>query len=105
MLAVPVILLAMIPALQFPGWQWVSLALATPVVTWAAWPFHRATWLNLRHGATTMDTLISIGIGAAYLWSLYALFFGGAGMIGMTHGWSFAPATARAPCTSRSPRA
>ena len=60
-------------------------------MTWAAWPFHRATWLNLRHGATTMDTLISIGIGAAYLWSLYALFFGGAGMIGMTHGWSFAP--------------
>ena len=92
-LAVPVILLAMIPALQFPGWQWVSLALATPVVTWAAWPFHRATWLNLRHGATTMDTLISIGIGAAYLWSLYALFFGGAGMIGMTHGWSFVPET------------
>ncbi len=62
-LAVPVILLSMIPALQFPGWQWVSLALATPVVTWAAWPFHQATWTNLRHGAVTMDTLISVGVG------------------------------------------
>ncbi|WP_243075721.1 cation-translocating P-type ATPase [Microbacterium sp. SS28] len=88
-LSVPVILLAMIPALQFPGWQWVSLALATPVVTWAAWPFHRATWMNLRHGAVTMDTLISVGVGAAYLWSLYALLFGDAGMIGMTHGYSW----------------
>jgi Cu+-exporting ATPase len=95
-LAVPVILLAMIPALQFPGWQWVSLALATPVVTWAAWPFHQAAWVNLRHGAVTMDTLISVGVGAAYLWSLYALFFGGAGMIGMTHGfeWTISPTDA-----------
>jgi Cu+-exporting ATPase len=95
-LAVPVILLSMIPALQFPGWQWVSLALATPVVTWAAWPFHQATWTNLRHGAVTMDTLISVGVGAAYLWSLYALFFGDAGMIGMTHGftWTLSPSDA-----------
>ncbi len=88
-LAVPVIVLSMVPALQFPGWQWVSLALATPVVTWGAWPFHRAAWLNLRHGAATMDTLISIGVSAAYLWSLYALFFGHAGMIGMTHGFEW----------------
>ncbi|TDN90516.1 heavy metal translocating P-type ATPase [Microbacterium sp. BK668] len=95
-LALPVILLAMIPALQFPGWQWVSLALATPVVTWAGWPFHQAAWTNLRHGAVTMDTLISVGVTAAYLWSLYALFFGGAGMIGMTHGfeWTISPTDA-----------
>jgi len=84
-LAVPVILLAMIPTLQFTYWQWVSLALATPVVLWGAWPFHRAAWINLRHGAATMDTLISIGVSAAYLWSVYALFFGHAGMPGMTH--------------------
>ncbi len=92
-LAVPVIVLAMVPPLQFPAWQWVSLALATPVVTWSAWPFHRAAWINLRHGAATMDTLISIGVSAAYLWSLYALFFGHAGMIGMTHGfeWTIRP--------------
>ncbi|MFT4157507.1 MAG: heavy metal translocating P-type ATPase [Microbacterium sp.] len=85
LLAIPVIALAMAEPLQFPGWQWVSLALATPVVTWAAWPFHRAAWLNARHRAVTMDTLISVGVGAAYLWSLYALFFGTAGMWGMTH--------------------
>ncbi len=84
-LAVPVILLAMIPALQFTYWQWASLALAAPVVVWGAWPFHRAAWINLRHGAATMDTLISIGVSAAFLWSLYALFFGHAGMPGMTH--------------------
>jgi Cu+-exporting ATPase len=84
-LAVPVIALAMAEPLQFPGWQWASLVLATPVVTWAAWPFHRAAWLNARHRAVTMDTLISVGVGAAYLWSLYALFFGTAGMWGMTH--------------------
>ncbi len=88
-LAVPVILLAMIPALQFTYWQWASLALASPVVVWAAWPFHRAAWLNLRHGAATMDTLISIGVSAAYLWSLYALFLGTAGMPGMTHGFEW----------------
>ncbi|WP_018504937.1 heavy metal translocating P-type ATPase [Parafrankia discariae] len=84
-LAVPVIALAMAPALQFTNWQWYSLALASPVVTWAAWPFHRAAWTNLRHGAATMDTLISIGVGAAYGWSLYALQFGTAGTPGMTH--------------------
>ena len=88
-LAVPVIVLAMVPAAQFPGWQWVSLALATPVVTWGAWPFHRATALNARHGTATMDTLVSVGVAAAYLWSLYALLLGGAGRIGdrMTFSW------------------
>ncbi|HJQ06220.1 MAG TPA: heavy metal translocating P-type ATPase [Nocardioides sp.] len=72
-LAVPVVLIAMVPALHFSGWQWVSLALATPVVLWGAWPFHRATWTNLRHGAATMDTLVTLGTGAAYLWSVGAL--------------------------------
>ncbi|GAA1928893.1 heavy metal translocating P-type ATPase [Microbacterium aoyamense] len=92
-LSVPVILLAMIPALQFTYWQWASLALAAPVVVWGAWPFHRAAWINLRHGAATMDTLISLGVSAAFLWSLYALFFGHAGMPGMTHGfeWTVQP--------------
>ncbi|QUQ67560.1 heavy metal translocating P-type ATPase [Kutzneria sp. CA-103260] len=75
-LAVPVILLSMVPVLQFPNWQWLALVLASPVVVWGALPFHRAAWTNLRHGAATMDTLISLGVGAAYLWSLYALFFG-----------------------------
>ncbi|MCK2035669.1 heavy metal translocating P-type ATPase [Microbacterium sp. SSW1-49] len=89
-LAVPVIVLAMATPLQFPGWQWASLVLATPVVTWAAWPFHRAAWMNARHRAVTMDTLISVGVSAAYLWSLYALFFGTAGMWGMTHPFRFA---------------
>ncbi|OJU41088.1 MAG: copper-translocating P-type ATPase [Microbacterium sp. 69-10] len=89
-LSVPVIVLAMIPALQFTYWQWASLALAAPVIVWAAWPFHRAAWVNLRHGAATMDTLISLGTSAAFLWSLYALFLGTAGMPGMTHGFSFA---------------
>jgi len=92
-LSTPVILLAMIPALQFTYWQWASLALAAPVVVWGAWPFHRAAWINLRHGAATMDTLISLGVSAAFLWSLYALFFGHAGMPGMTHTfeWSVTP--------------
>ncbi|QBE48985.1 heavy metal translocating P-type ATPase [Leucobacter triazinivorans] len=84
-LSVPVILMAMIPALQFDYWQWASLALASPVIVWAAWPFHRAAWMNLKHGAATMDTLVSVGTGAAFLWSLYALFFGTAGVTGMTH--------------------
>ena len=88
-LAVPVVLLAMIPALQFDGWQWLSLTLAAPVVTWGAWPFHRAAWLNLRHATATMDTLISIGVLAAFGWSIYALFWGTAGEIGMTHGFSW----------------
>jgi P-type Cu+ transporter len=88
-LAVPVTVLAMVPAAQFPGWQWVSLALATPVATWGAWPFHRAAAVNARHGTATMDTLVSVGVAAAYLWSLYALIFGGAGHIGdrMTFSW------------------
>ncbi len=89
MLTVPVIILAMIPALQFDGWQWLSLVLAAPVVTWGALPFHRAAWANLRHGAATMDTLISLGVLAAFGWSLYALFLGTAGEIGMTHGFTF----------------
>ncbi|MFT4085993.1 MAG: heavy metal translocating P-type ATPase [Gordonia sp. (in: high G+C Gram-positive bacteria)] len=84
-LTAPVIAMAMIPALQFEYWQWLSLTLAAPVVVWGAWPFHRAAWVNLRHGAATMDTLISMGTGAAFLWSLYALFFGTAGTPGMTH--------------------
>ncbi|MHA6616737.1 heavy metal translocating P-type ATPase [Pseudonocardia sp. DLS-67] len=84
-LAVPVIALAMVPALQFTYWQWISLALAGPVVTWAAWPFHRAAWTNLRHGAATMDTLISMGVLAATTWSLYALLIGTAGVPGMVH--------------------
>ena len=88
-LSVPVIAVAMIPALQFEYWQWFSLTLAAPVVVWAGWPFHRAAWVNIRHGAVTMDTLISVGTGAAFLWSLYALFFGHAGMPGMTHGFDF----------------
>ena len=81
-LTVPVVVMAMVPAAQFPGWQWASLALATPVAAWGAWPFHRAAFVNARHGAATMDTLISVGVGAAYLWSLSALLFGGAGQPG-----------------------
>ena len=84
-LTVPVIAMAMVPALQFPYWQWLSLALAAPVIVWGAWPFHKAAWTNLKHGAETMDTLISMGTSAALLWSLYALFFGTAGTPGMTH--------------------
>ncbi|MFI6940574.1 heavy metal translocating P-type ATPase [Streptomyces sp. NPDC050418] len=84
-LSVPVIAMAMIPALQFEYWQWLSLTLAAPVVTYAAWPFHKAAWTNARHGAATMDTLISVGTSAAFLWSLWALFFGTAGTPGMTH--------------------
>jgi Cu+-exporting ATPase len=87
MLAVPVIVLAMVPALQFTYWQWLSLALAGPVVVWGAWPFHQAAAINLRHGTATMDTLISIGVLAAFLWSLYALFLGSAGIPGMRHGF------------------
>ncbi|MBN9620827.1 MAG: cation-translocating P-type ATPase, partial [Actinobacteria bacterium] len=89
-LALPVLILSMAPPLQFRYWQWVALALATPVVTWGAWPFHRAAWTNLRHRATTMDTLISLGVLAAYLWSLYALLFGDAGHPGMRMRFSFA---------------
>lgn len=88
-LAVPVIALAMIPPLQFPGWQWASLALTVPVYAWAGWRFHKSALVNLRHGATTMDTLISLGTTAGFLWSLYALFFTDAGRIGYTHGFEF----------------
>ncbi|QGG93672.1 heavy metal translocating P-type ATPase [Actinomarinicola tropica] len=83
-LALPVIAMAMVPALQFRHWQWLSLTLAAPVVVWGALPFHRAAWVNLRHGAATMDTLISVGTLAAFAWSLYALFIGEAGEPGMT---------------------
>lgn len=89
-LTVPVIAMAMVPALQFGNWQWLSLTLAAPVVVWGALPFHRAAWLNLRHGSATMDTLISMGTLAAFGWSLYALFWGTAGVAGMTHPFSLA---------------
>jgi Cu+-exporting ATPase len=84
-LTVPVVALAMVPAWQFDYWQWASLTLAAPVVVWGAWPFHRAAYVNARHGASTMDTLVSIGVLAAFGWSLYALFLGTAGTPGMTH--------------------
>ncbi|BDC71443.1 heavy metal translocating P-type ATPase [Prescottella equi] len=84
-LSVPVIAMAMVPALQFDNWQWLSLTLAAPVIVWAGLPFHRAAWTNLRHGTATMDTLISLGTTAAFAWSLYALFFGTAGTPGMKH--------------------
>jgi len=83
-LALPVLLLSMVEPLQFDNWQWLALQLATPVALWGAWPFHRAAWINLRHGAATMDTLISTGVLAAYGWSVYALFLGDAGTTGMT---------------------
>ncbi len=90
-LAVPVIAMAMVPALQFDGWQWLSLTLASPVVAWGAWPFHKAAFTNLRHAAATMDTLISVGTLAAFGWSLYALFLGDAGDLSMRHGFSLTP--------------
>ena len=90
-LTIPVVFMAMIPALQFNYWQWLSLTLASPVVIWGALPFHRATWVNLRHGSATMDTLISMGVIAAYIWSLYALFFGGAGETGMKMAFTLLP--------------
>ncbi|MEU5215873.1 heavy metal translocating P-type ATPase [Streptomyces sp. NPDC020807] len=87
LLSAPVVLLAMVPSLQFDNWQWLSLTLASPVVVWGGLPFHRAAWTNLRHGAATMDTLVSVGTLAAYGWSLWALFLGDAGMPGMRHGF------------------
>ncbi|MFI7546331.1 heavy metal translocating P-type ATPase [Actinoplanes sp. NPDC049599] len=84
-LSVPVVVLAMVPAWQFTYWQWLSLTLAAPVVVYGGWPFHRSAFVNLRHGAATMDTLVSIGTLAAFLWSLWALFLGDAGMPGMRH--------------------
>ncbi|KQQ03682.1 MULTISPECIES: heavy metal translocating P-type ATPase [unclassified Rathayibacter] len=84
LLAAPVVLLSMIPPLQFANWQWLTLTLAAPVAVWGAWPFHRNAWRAARHGSTTMDTLISLGVSAAFLWSVYALFLGDAGRIGMS---------------------
>ncbi|MFB8207017.1 heavy metal translocating P-type ATPase [Streptomyces sp. NPDC056010] len=95
-LAAPVVALAMIPALQFDFWQWLSLTLAAPVVVWGGLPFHRATWTNLRHGAATMDTLVSVGTLAAFGWSLWALFLGDAGMPGMRHGFDLTASRADA---------
>jgi P-type Cu+ transporter len=88
-LALPVVVLAMVPVWQFTNWQWLTLTLAAPVAVWGAWPFHRAAWTNARHGAATMDTLVSVGVLAALGWSLYALFFGAAGMPGMRMTFSF----------------
>jgi Cu+-exporting ATPase len=88
-LGIPVIAISMVPALQFSGWEWVAFALSTPVILWAAWPFHHATLVNLRHGATTMDTLVSLGTIAAYLWSVVALVFLSAGEQGMSMGAAF----------------
>ena len=105
-LTIPVVLLSMIPALQFTNWQWLALTLAAPVAVWGAWPFHRAALVNARHGATTMDTLISVGVIAAFGWSLYALFFGMAGMPGMHMTFSLLRqpgSRQRARSTSRSP--
>ena len=90
-LSLPVLLMSMIPALQFDNWQWLALTLASPVVVWGALPFHRAAFTNARYGAATMDTLISVGVGAAWLWSLWALFLGGAGMPGMRMSFDLMP--------------
>jgi Cu+-exporting ATPase len=90
-LAAPVAVLSMIPAIQFTNWQWLALTLAAPVAVWGAWPFHRAMWTNARHGAATMDTLISVGVLAAFGWSLYALFLGTAGMPGMRMSFALTP--------------
>jgi Cu+-exporting ATPase len=89
LLTVPVLALSMITPLQFNSWQWLTFALAWPVVLWGAWPFHRAAWMNFRHGAATMDTLISVGTLAAFGWSVYALFWGTAGMPNMKMSFSF----------------
>jgi P-type Cu+ transporter len=90
-ISLPVLLISMIPALQFDRWQWLVLQLATPVVLWAAWPFHRVAWTNLTHGTATMDTLVSLGVLAAWLWSLYALFLGDAGLEGMRMKFELVP--------------
>jgi Cu+-exporting ATPase len=90
-LSLPVLLISMIPALQFDRWQWLVLQLATPVVIWAAWPFHRAAWTNLKHATATMDTLVSLGVLAAFTWSLWALFRGDAGADGMRMTFSLLP--------------
>lgn len=90
-LSVPLMVISMVSAAQFYGWQWVVAALALPVVTWCAWPFHKVAFTNLRHGSTTMDTLVSLGVITATLWSLWALIFGGAGMLGMRMSMEFIP--------------
>jgi Cu+-exporting ATPase len=90
-LSLPVLVLSMVPALQFENWQWLALNLATPVVVWGAWPFHHAAWANLKHGAATMDTLVSVGVLAAWLWSLYVLFLGDAGMSDVRMGFDVLP--------------
>src|ERR1035437_3639859 len=91
LLSLPVLLMSMIPPLQFYNWQWLALTLASPVVVWGALPFHRAAFTNARHGAATMDTLISVGVSAAWLWSLWAVFLGGAGMHGTRMSFSLLP--------------
>jgi Cu+-exporting ATPase len=91
LLSLPVLLVSMIPALQFDNWQWLALNFVTPVVIWGGWPFHRAAWANLKHGTATMDTLISLGTLAAWLWSLYALVFGDAGMPDMRMAFDVIP--------------
>src|SRR3954452_6929133 len=90
-LSLPVLVISTIPALQFDNWQWLCLQLATPVVLWGAWPFHRAAWANLRHATATMDTLVSLGVLAAWLWSLYALFLGDAGANDMRMAFTLVP--------------
>ena len=98
-LSLPVVVLAMVPAWQFTGWQWVSLVLATPVVAWGAWPFHRSAWTNARHGTSTMDTLVSLGTLSAYLWSVYALVWGGAGELGLRHGFELVVGRTHGPAS------
>ncbi len=90
-LSLPVLVLSMVPPLQFDNWQWLTLTLAAPVAVWGAWPFHRAAFTNARHGAATMDTLVSMGVLAAFAWSLWALFFGDAGMPGMRMSFDLLP--------------
>jgi Cu+-exporting ATPase len=92
--AIAVLLMSMIRPLQFDNWQWLSLQLITPVVLWGAWPFHRAAWANLKRATATMDTLISLGVLSAWLWSLYALFIGDAGMPGMRMDFELLPSRA-----------
>ncbi|GAA1112646.1 copper-translocating P-type ATPase [Kitasatospora arboriphila] len=99
MLTVPVVLLSMVPALQFDDWQWLAFALTGPVVVYGGLPFHRAAWTNLRHGAATMDTLVSLGTLAAFGWSVWALFLGDAGMPGMRHAFTLAVGTGDASST------
>ena len=90
-LSLPVLLISMVPAFQFDNWQWLALNLATPVVLWGAWPFHQAAWVNLKHGTATMDTLVSVGVLSAWLWSVYALFIGDAGMPDMRMSFDLIP--------------